>query len=138
MVWANILAGAVITTVGTACVVGASQPPLAFWDKIHYVYGLLLPCITFRVVFTCPKLRGAFSPDTPMEPFALPAPQQPKAADLIWAAVACGILALVVLFNRRRASRGAKFAVFLALYLCSLGMALLKRSTTFLATDLIW
>eukprot|EP01043_Picozoa_sp_COSAG02_P021903 COSAG02_NODE_1124_length_14441_cov_21.457607_1_plen_112_part_10 len=89
MVWANILAGAVITTVGTACVVGASQPPLAFWDKIHYVYGLLLPCMTFRVVFTCPKLRGVFNPGTLVETFALPAPQPSNAADLIWAAVAC-------------------------------------------------
>lgn len=136
MVWANLLAGAVITSVGTVCVVGASQPPLAFWDKIHYVYGLLLPCMTFRVVFTCPKLQGVFNPGTSVDPFALPAPQQPNAADLIWAAVACGILAVVVLFNRRRASRGAKFAVFLALYVSSLGMVLVKRSTTLLAINL--
>ena len=134
MVWGNLLAGAVLTTVGTVCVVGASQPPLAFWDKIHYVYGLLLPCMTFRVTFTCPKLRRIFSPGSSIEPFALPAPQQPNAADLAWASVACAVLALIVLFNRRRATRGAKFAVFLALYVSSLGMALVKRSTTLLDT----
>ena len=135
MVWANLLAGATLTTVGTVCVIGASQPPLAFWDKIHYVYGLLLPCMTFRVTFTCPKLRQVFNSDSSNNPFALPVPHQPNALDLIWATGACVVLALIVLFNRRRASRGAKFAVFLALYISSLGMAIVKRSTTLLGAS---
>ena len=88
--------------------------------------------MTFRVTFTCPKLRKLFNPGATLEPFALPTPQQPNAADLIWAAAACAVLALIVVFNRRRASRAAKFAVFLALYVISLGMALVKRSTTVL------
>ena len=99
------------------------------------MYGLLLPCITFRVTFTCSKLRRIFSPGSSIEPFALPAPRAPNAADLAWAAVACTVLAIIVLFNRRRATRGAKFAVFLALYVSSLGMALVKRSTTLLDTQ---
>jgi hypothetical protein len=39
---------------------------------------------------------------------------------------------MIVLFNRRRASRGAKFVVFVVLYVSSLGMALVKRSTAVL------
>ena len=49
-----------------------------------------------------------------------------------WAAATCAVLALIVLFNRRRESRGAKFAVFMALYVFSFGMALLKRTSTLL------
>lgn len=135
MASANVIAGAITTVVGTACVVGASQPPLAFWDKIHYVYGLLLPCMTFRITFTCPKLRQIFSSTSSVDSFALPAPRQPNIVDLIWAAAACAVLALIVLFNRRRASRGAKFAVFMVLYVSSLGMAVVKRSTAVLDAD---
>ena len=121
-----------MTLIGTVCVLGASQPPLAFWDKIHYVYGLLLPCMTFRVTFTCPKLRLLFNPQTSVAAFALGAPPTPDWVDLVWALCSCGVLALIVLFNRKRASRSGKFLVFLALYVLSMGMALVKRSTSLL------
>jgi hypothetical protein len=88
--------------------------------------------MTVRITFTCPKLRQIFSPKSPIDPFALPAPWQPNIVDLIWAAATCALLAMIVLFNRRRASRGAKFVVFVVLYVSSLGMALVKRSTAVL------
>lgn len=116
MIWLNLLAGGIISVIGTVCVAAASQK--AFWDKIHYVYGLLLPCMTFRVTFTCPKLRVLFNPQSTVPAFALPVPKTPNWVDLVWALASCGVLALIVVFNRKRASRAGKFAVFVSLYVC--------------------
>ena len=79
--YGNVIAMLVLSIGGTACVLAASQPPVAFWDKIHYVYGLLLPCMAFRLMFTCPMLRRRLNPSTSVDAFALPNPSSASLYD---------------------------------------------------------
>ena len=83
MVYGNVIAMLVLSIGGTACVLAASQPPVAFWDKIHYVYGLLLPCMAFRLMFTCPMLRRRLNPSTSVDAFALPNPSSASLYDYV-------------------------------------------------------
>ena len=77
----NFVVGLLFSTLSVALVFGAQQAPVLFWDKCHYVYGLLLPCVAFRLMFLCPRLQqhwwgGDSIPDGDPRLYAVPAPKQ--------------------------------------------------------------
>jgi hypothetical protein len=129
--WTNVVIATVFSLVGGVLVLLAARPPLKFWDKIHYVYGLILPTIAFRLTFLCPRLRLHVTPKSEGDDFAISRPPSISEGDVGWAFGLVAVLAIVVLGMRKFGKgRKAKFAAFCALYIVTYVGLLLKRTTT--------
>ena len=51
--------GLVIGLAASVVLYGVSTVrPLELWEKCNYVYGSLLPCVTFHVTCLCHRLNG--------------------------------------------------------------------------------
>ena len=134
---ANAVVGVCFSVLGVAVVFTAQQEPLLFWDKCHYVYGLLLPAVAFRLLFLCPRLQqhwwgGGDLEDGDRRLYALPPPlRDASTGDWFWSVALTGALLVLIWLSRRWKSRLAKLACFILIYIWVAGTRLLRRTPAF-------
>ncbi len=102
-----VIGGAIASAV---VAIGSALPPLYFWVKCHHVYGMLLPCILFRLTCLCPPLSPSFSSVQP--------PPLLTGATIAFSIVMASLTMVVGIFSRgsREGSIASTSASFFAIF----------------------